>query len=66
MFDIDERLETLLDDRDALLALLPAFVIASLQGIAAKIAVAAVVIGPEDFKEAHLLLASVLRDLRAL
>lgn len=66
LFDIDERLEILHAERDALLHRLPSLQATSRSGLAAKLAVAAVALSPEDHEDAHNLIASILRDLKMM
>ncbi|MBL8559183.1 MAG: hypothetical protein JNM47_10720 [Hyphomonadaceae bacterium] len=66
LFDIDERLEILHEERDALLHRLPSLQATSRSGLAAKLAVAAVALSPEDHEDAHNLIASILRDLKMI
>lgn len=66
LFDIDERLEALDRERGALLKRLPAMHANSRSGLLAKLAVAAIVIEPYDFKDEHHLIASILRDLKMM
>lgn len=66
LFDIDERLEVLHAERDALLHRLPTLRATTRSGIAAKLAVAAVILPPEDHEDAHYLIASILRDLKMM
>jgi len=64
--DIDDRLEELHDQQQTLLALLPTLVATSALGLAGKLAVAAIEVCPEENEETHHLIASILRDLRAM
>ena len=66
LFDIDERIEALHQERDILLARIPELQAATTFGLAAKLAVAAVVVSPDDHAEAHHLIASILRDLKMM
>lgn len=64
--DIDDQLEELNEQQQTLLAVLPTLVATSALGLAGKLAVAAVEVCPEENQEAHHLIASILRDLRAM
>lgn len=66
LFDIDERLEVLHAERDALLRRLPTIQAMSVRGLAGKLAVAAVAIAPDDHEDVHHLIASILRDLKMM
>lgn len=66
LFDIDERLEALDSERGALLKRLPTVRAISRSGLMAKLAVAAIAIEPDDFKDEHNLIASILRDLKMM
>lgn len=61
--DIDARLDVLSDRRDELLGALPSLAAATPKALAAKLAVAARLVRPEDQPEAHRLIAAALRDL---
>ncbi|WP_156398370.1 hypothetical protein [Caulobacter sp. Root1455] len=63
MADIDRMLSSLFDQRWKLLADLPAVAANDPTGVAAKIAVAARAVDPEDHEEAHHLIAGAARDL---
>jgi hypothetical protein len=64
--EIDDRLEQLHEQKQALLALLPTLVATSPFGLAGKLEVAAIEVCPEENEEAHHLIASILRDLKAM
>ncbi|MGE0530787.1 MAG: hypothetical protein AB7G40_17185 [Hyphomonadaceae bacterium] len=66
MDDLYDRMDALHGENETLLASLPAIVATSDAGICGKLAVAALVVCPEDHPEAHELISSVLRDYRAL
>jgi len=66
MDDLYDRMDVLHAQNQALLATLPAVVATTHLGICGKLAVAALEVCPEDHPEAHQLLASILRDYRAL
>lgn len=64
--DIDDQLEELHEQQQMLLAVLPTLAATSALGLAGKLAVAAVEVCPEENEEAHHLIASILRDLKAM
>ena len=64
--DLDDQLEELHEQQKTLLALLPTLAATSALGLAGKLAVAAVEVCPEENEAAHHLIASILRDLRAM
>lgn len=64
--DIDDQLEELHEQQRTLLAVLPTLAATSALGLAGKLAVAAVEVCPEENEEAHHLIASILRDLKAM
>jgi len=66
MDDLYDRMDALHGENETLLASLPAIVATTHAGICGKLAVAALVVCPEDYPEAHELISSVLRDYRAL
>ena len=66
LYFIDERLGQLRQERQDLLQILPTLVATSALGLAGKLAVAAIEVGPEDNKQAYDLIASILRDLKAV
>ena len=66
LYAIDDRLEELWEEKDALLKILPAVAATSAFGLAGKLAVAAIEVCPEENEEAHHLIASILRDLKAM
>ena len=63
MAEIDRMLSSLFDQRWKLLAELPDVPATDPTGVAAKIAVAARAVDPEDHEEAHNLIAGAARDL---
>lgn len=63
MADIDRMLASLFEQREKLLAELPKVAANDPTGVAAKIAVAARAVDPEDHEEAHNLIAGAARDL---
>jgi hypothetical protein len=64
--DIEDQLEELHEQQQTLLAVLPTLAATSALGLAGKLAVAAVEVCPEENEEAHHLIASILRDLKAM
>ena len=66
MDDLYDQMDTLHEENGALLASLPTIVATSSLGICGKLAVAAIEVCPEENEEAHRLIASILRDYRAL
>lgn len=66
MDDLYDRMDALHEENRVLLASLPALVATSSLGICGKLAIAATEVCPEENKEAHRLIASILRDYRAL
>ncbi|MCR6644492.1 MAG: hypothetical protein NVV62_08215 [Terricaulis sp.] len=66
MDDLYDRMDALHEENRVLLASLPALVATSSSGIIGKLAVAAIEVCPEENEEAHRLIASILRDYRAL
>lgn len=66
MDNLYDRMDALHEGNCVLLAALPAIVATSPLGICGKLAVAAVEICPDENEEAHQLIASILRDYRAL
>lgn len=66
MDDLYDRMDALHEVNRVLLASLPAFVATSPLGISGKLAIAAIEVCPEENEEAHRLIASILRDFRAL
>ncbi|MGQ0533482.1 MAG: hypothetical protein ACT4OF_12440 [Caulobacteraceae bacterium] len=66
MDDLYDGMDALHGENETLLASLPAVAATTSAGICGKLAVAALVVCPEDHPEAHELIASVLRDYRAL
>jgi hypothetical protein len=63
MADIDQMLASLFEQREKLLAELPKVAANDPTGVAAKIAVAARAVDPDDHEEAHHLIAGAARDL---
>ncbi len=66
LYEIDDRLEELWEEQEALLKLLPTFVATSAFGLAGKLAVAATHVCKDENEEGHHLIASILRDLKAM
>ena len=66
MDDLYDRMDALHEENRVLLASLPALVATSPLGICGKLAIAAIEVCPEENEEAHRLIASILRDYRAL
>lgn len=66
LFDIDERMDALDDEREATLKRLPTLQAKTRAGLAAKLAVAAIAISPDDHVDEHSLIASILRDLKMM
>lgn len=66
MDDLYDRMDALYEENRALLASLPALTAISPAGICGKLAIAAIEVCPEENKEANYLIASILRDYRAL
>ncbi len=66
MDDLYDRMDALHEENRVLLASLPALVATSSLGICGKLAIAAIEVCPEENEEAHRLIASILRDYRAL
>lgn len=63
MAEIDRMLAALFEQREKLLTELPSVAANDPTGVAAKIAVAARAVDPEDHEEAHHLIAGAARDL---
>lgn len=63
MAEIDRMLASLFEQREKLLAELPEVAATDPTGVAAKIAVAARAVDPEDYEETHHLIAGAARDL---
>ena len=63
---IDQRLGALYDKRQALLTTLPALAATTVQGVALKLTVAAIVVPPDENESAHNLVVSILRDLQKI
>lgn len=66
MDDLYDRMDELQAENRVLLASLPALAATSPLGICGKLAVAVIEVCPEENEEAHRLVASILRDYRAL
>lgn len=66
MDDLYDRMDALHEENRILLASLPALVATSPLGLCGKLAIAAIEVCPEENEEAHRLIASILRDYRAL
>lgn len=66
MDDLYDRMDALHENNRVLLASLPAMVATSSLGICGKLAIAGIEVCPEENEEAHRLIASILRDYRAL
>lgn len=66
MDDLYDRMDALHGENEALLVSMHAIVATSPAGICGKLSVAAHAVCPEDHPEAHELIASILRDYRAL
>jgi hypothetical protein len=66
MDNLDGLIDALGDRSRGLLASLPTMFAASPRGICGKLAVAMIEVCPDENEEAHLLIASILRDYRAL
>jgi len=63
---IDERLDALHEKRQELLNSLPKVYSTTPQGLALKLAVAAIIVMPDENEEAHNLITSALQDLQTL
>lgn len=66
MDDLYDRMDALHEENLVLLASLSALNATSPLGICGKLAIAAIEVCPEENEEAHRLIASILRDYRAL
>lgn len=66
MDNLDGRIDALGDKNRGVLASLPTMFATSSRGICGKLAVAMIEVCPDENEEAHLLIASILRDYRAL
>lgn len=66
LYEIDDRLEELWEEQDALLKILPTLAATSAFGLAGKLAVAATHVCKDENEEGHHLIASILRDLKAM
>ena len=66
MDKLDERIDVLGDRNREVLAFLPAMSATSSRGICGKLAMALIEVCPDENEEAHLLIASIRRDYRAL
>lgn len=63
---LDDEMDSLDRQNEALLASLPSIAATTYHGLCGKLAVAALEACPEDHPELHHLIASILRDYRAL
>ena len=63
---IDHRLDALYETRQGLLTTIPALVATTVQGVALKLAVAAIIVQPDENENAHNLVVSILRDLQKI
>jgi hypothetical protein len=63
---IDQRLDALHETRQKLLTSLPKVYSTTPQGLALKLAVAAIIVMPDENEEAHNLITSALHDLQTL
>jgi len=63
---IDDRLDSLNEEQETLIAALPAVTATTVHGLALKLAVAAAYVRPEHCSEGHNLIRSIQRDLRAI
>lgn len=66
LYEIDDRLEELWEQQDALLKILPTLVATSALGLAGKLAVAATHVCKDENEEGHYLIVSILRDLKTM
>lgn len=66
MDDLYDRMDALHEQNQSLLVSLPAIAATSQLGICGKLAVAAIEACPEDHPDLHHLIASILRDYRAM
>lgn len=66
LYEIDDRLDELHEEQKALLKILPTLAATSAFALAGKLAVAATEVCQEENEEAHHLIASILRDLKAM
>jgi hypothetical protein len=66
MDDLYDRMDALYEKNRILLGALPELVATSSLGICGKLAIAALEVCPEENEDAHRLIASILRDYRAL
>lgn len=66
LYEIDDRLEELWEEQEALLKILPTLVATSAFGLAGKLAVAATHVCKDENEEGHHLIVSILRDLKAM
>ncbi|MGQ0534144.1 MAG: hypothetical protein ACT4OF_15855 [Caulobacteraceae bacterium] len=66
MDDLYDRMDALHAENRELLAVLPTVIATSPAGIMGKLTVAVAEVCPEENEEAHLLIASILRDFRAI
>lgn len=63
---VDLRLDAMFEKRQKLLANLPALPAATVQDVALKLAIAAIVVQPDENENAHNLVVSILRDLQKI
>ena len=63
---IDQRLDTLHGKRQELLTTLPSVPSTTQQGLALKLAIAAIIVMPDENEKAHNLITSALQDLHTL
>ena len=63
---IDRRLDAMFETRQELLSTLPELAAATVQGVALKLVIAAIVIPPDENENAHNLVVSILRDLKKI
>ncbi|HYD88278.1 MAG TPA: hypothetical protein VEA80_12430 [Vitreimonas sp.] len=66
LYQIDDRLEELWEEQETLLKILPTLAATSALGLAGKLAVAATHICKDENEEDHHLIASILRDFKAM
>ena len=66
MDDLYDRMDALYEENRIGLGSLPALAATSSRGICGKLAIAAIEVCPEENEDAHRLIASILRDYRAL
>lgn len=63
---VDLRLDAMFEKRQKLLTNLPALPASTVQGVALKLAIAAIVVQPDENENAHNLVVSILRDLKKI